>query len=255
MSARAACTVPTGWAATRCQTCWCSAVAPGLGAADYVRALASRPGGLRGGRRVRRRAGAAALQGPARAPRRRTRTPCTPDLQQTMNDLVGIIRTDEEIQPGAGQDRRVQGPPCSNIESTADRSSTRAGTWPSTCATCCWSASASQGRAGAHREPGRTYPRRLPGDGPRVAAHAAGLPRDGRRRGARSVGHQEVQPPMREDLLEVSRSTNSVSTSPTMSWPSTRDGGASELSGEAEGLARRRRGRRAARLHRRGQRG
>ena len=93
----AGCTAPTGSAATRCPTCWCSAAAPGLGAADYVRGarrFTSR--GVAGIDRVGRRAGAGAVP----APRRDGENPYTlhRELQQVMNDLVGIIRKEEEIQ-------------------------------------------------------------------------------------------------------------------------------------------------------------
>jgi succinate dehydrogenase / fumarate reductase flavoprotein subunit len=86
---RAACTAPTGSAATRCRTCWCSAVAP-----DWV--LPTTCGRL-GGREVRARRrgrdadGACAVR---RAPHPRERT-LHAELQQSMNDLVGIIPEDE----------------------------------------------------------------------------------------------------------------------------------------------------------------
>ena len=58
------------------------------------------------------------------------------DLQQTMNDLVGIIRTKEEIERGAGEARGAQGAGRQDLGARATRSSTRAGTSPSTCRTC-----------------------------------------------------------------------------------------------------------------------
>ena len=61
--APAACTAPTGSAATRCPTCWCSAAGPGVGAAEYVDALGRRaPGGRRGRRRRRAGGGAGAVR-------------------------------------------------------------------------------------------------------------------------------------------------------------------------------------------------
>ena len=59
--APAACTAPTGSAATRCPTCWSSAGGPGCGAADVRRRARRRaPGGRRGRRRRRGRATALA---------------------------------------------------------------------------------------------------------------------------------------------------------------------------------------------------
>ena len=78
-SARAACTGPTGSAATRCPTCWCSAAAPG--SAPPTTCVRS-PSGRRCPRQAVEdadQAGAAAVRdGRRTATRRRTRTRCNP---------------------------------------------------------------------------------------------------------------------------------------------------------------------------------
>ena len=110
----------------------------GLGAADYVRALTDRP-------KVTDDAieAATTLALEPFEPKANPENPYTlhAELQQSMNDLVGIIRKEEEIQEALAKldelKRRYATSP-----SRAAASSTRAGTWPSTCATCCWSASA-----------------------------------------------------------------------------------------------------------------
>ena len=100
----------------------------------------------RGGRRSRR----STPFEPATAARTRTR--CTPELQQTMNDLVGIIRTADEIDAALERARRAARPGRGRRASRATGSSTRAGTSRSTCATCCWSASAWPGRRCMRKE-------------------------------------------------------------------------------------------------------
>ena len=94
-SARAACTAPTGSAATRCRTCWCSAGAPGWVPPTTCVGLADRP-------KVLESAVEAATK-MALSPYDEHPNPENPytlhaELQQTMNDLVGIIRKEDEIQ-------------------------------------------------------------------------------------------------------------------------------------------------------------
>ena len=92
----------------------------GLGAADYVRALSSRP---KVGEEAVESAAELALQ-PFKGPQGRAKpeNPYTlhADLQQTMNDLVGIIRTDEEIRQALAKidEYKVR---YSNIESDGRR--------------------------------------------------------------------------------------------------------------------------------------
>jgi succinate dehydrogenase / fumarate reductase flavoprotein subunit len=111
--------------------------------AEYVAALARRAEGSdaassrRCGPRSRRSSGTDA---------RRGENPYTVHarLQQMMNDLVGIIRRAREMSEAlealAELRERV-----ANVAVPGHGSSTRAGTWRWTCATCCWSASASRG--------------------------------------------------------------------------------------------------------------
>ncbi len=62
-----------------------------------------------------------------------------------------------------------------------------------------------QGRAGAHREPRRPHPRRLPVDGCELAQDAAGVPRtdEGDAVVPDVTITREDQVPMREDLLDL----------------------------------------------------
>ena len=114
----------------------------GLGAADYVRALVEPAKDLDSA--VEKSAGDRADPVQRSAGRcRRTLHPAA-ELQQTMNDLVGIIRTGEEMQQAWIGSRSTRSATATSSP-TAAASSTRAGTWPWTCATCCWSASASPG--------------------------------------------------------------------------------------------------------------
>ena len=73
-----------------------------------------------------------------------------------------------------------------------------------------------------------------PGDGPDVAQDVAGLPRGRRRRrDARRLGHpRRPAADAARICWSSSRSPNSRSTSPKTSWPSTRDGEADELQRE-----------------------
>ena len=90
----AACTAPTGWAATRCPTCWCSAAGPVLGAAEYLDAAVHAADGLGGSAGRGRGRGAAPLE------RAGGENPYTVhgELQQTMSDLVGLIRREDEMK-------------------------------------------------------------------------------------------------------------------------------------------------------------
>ena len=135
--ARAACTAPTGWAATRCRTCWCSAAGPGsarpststasagvrppCSAADVDAAqeralLPFSSGDRRRGEPVQGAAGAAADD--ARAGRHHP---------QGRRDA-----------PRAEEARGHRDAHPHRVGRRGTASSTRAGTWRSTCATCCW---------------------------------------------------------------------------------------------------------------------
>ena len=185
----AACTGPTASAATPSRTCSSSAPAPGRGAAAYVLVTGRPSAGRRpGGRRRRRSAALAPFEEEG------GENPYTlhQEMQQTMNDLVGIIRTAAEIERAlerledlkaraAAPDRR--GPPAvqpglaprPRPAQHARRQRVRGA-----------------GRAAAPGEPRWPHPRRLPDDGPALAGpqpHLLGGRR--RHRGARAAdaGH------------------------------------------------------------------
>ncbi len=125
----------------------------GLGAADYVRALSSRPA-------VSAEAIDAAAQqalSPFRRTERRRRRihyALHMDLQYVMNDLVGIIRNADRNIQGADSFGRAVGRAATTYSSKVTVNTIRAGTCPPTCATCCWSCVA---RAALRtRKPGTT---------------------------------------------------------------------------------------------------
>ena len=179
----AACTAPTGWAATRCPTCWCSDGGPALAAAEHA------PRHRRPGTAARRRSSptpaAAAL---APFDREGGENPYTVqhDLQQTMHDLVGIIRTAAGDGAGAGADRGAQGAGGQPVGRGAPAVQPRLapGAGPA----------AHAGRQRVHRpggartagEPRRAHPRRLPrAPIPEWARTNLICTADRRRRGAR----------------------------------------------------------------------
>ena len=111
----------------------------GVAAADYVR-------GLAGARPAVADADVAAAQETALAPLAlqggENPYAIQSDLQQTMNDLVGIIRKAEEIEQAPGRPAGPARPGGQGQRRRAAGSSTPAGTSRSTCATCWWSPSA-----------------------------------------------------------------------------------------------------------------
>ena len=179
----AACTAPTGSAATRCPTCWSSAGAPGWAPPSTSTALGERaPGGRptqidatprpRRWRRSQRRGRREPVHDPRRAP--------ADDERPGRHHPHGV---GDARRRSSGSTSSRSGSRSVGVEG-APRSSTRAGTSRSTCATCCSSrecvARAALERAG---EPRRPHPRRLPGDERRVAASSTSSARaDGRRR-------------------------------------------------------------------------
>ena len=131
----AACTAPTGSAATRCPTCWSSAAGPALGAAEYVDAAGPEAAGA--GRQREIAAARAEALAPLRAAGGENPYTLHAELQQTMNDLVGIIRTETEIEEALAELEKLKERAASGRRPRAAAPSTPAGTWPSTCATCC----------------------------------------------------------------------------------------------------------------------
>ena len=171
-----------------------------------LRARVEQPSeGRRGRRRHRRQAGAGAFRDTDE--RRSAENPYTLqlELQQSMNDLVGIIRKADEITEALGRldqlrERfkhiHVEGqPPVQPRLEPGPRPAQHAA----------GQRVRRQGGAGAHREPRRPHPRRPSRDGLVVAQGAAGLQRQRRRPEVVpdvSVTHKD-QMPMRPDLLEA----------------------------------------------------
>ena len=105
-SARPACTAPTGWAATRCPTCSCSASAPAStrrsSRSEHGAATIDAGAGRRGGaaRRSRRSSAArAGGEGPYQVQY---------ELQEMMQDLVGIVRNEAEMEQALDGDRAAR---------------------------------------------------------------------------------------------------------------------------------------------------
>ena len=144
---RAGCTAPTGSAATRCPTCWCSAAAP---------VPVPRPTST-GSARCRRSSEQSIataredVERPIHNSGGENAYTVHQELQQTMNDLVGIIRKADEMELALKKLARAQGPRSRASRSTAAGPTTRDGTSRSTCATCSWSASASPRRRSSGR--------------------------------------------------------------------------------------------------------
>ena len=163
----AACTAPTGSAATRCPTCWSSASARAGTRPAY--ADAARP-------RARRSPSAR-----SRPPWRRRWRRCSgdtgenpytlqQDLQEVMGDLVGIIRREGELADALVRLAELRERVREGRARSAAGATTRAGTWRWTCATC-WSS--------------RSAPRRRRWSG---RSRAAGTPARTTRRWTRSGG-------------------------------------------------------------------
>jgi succinate dehydrogenase / fumarate reductase, flavoprotein subunit len=75
----------------------------GLGAADYVRALSSRPSVAQGGIDTAAERALAPFEGPTNGDAAENPYTLQLELQQSMNDLVGIIRKSEEITEALGR--------------------------------------------------------------------------------------------------------------------------------------------------------
>ena len=115
----------------------------GLGAADYVRALSSRPTVSTDAVDAAAKRALAPFETPTNGAAAENPYTLQLELQQSMNDLVGIIRKADEITEALEPARRASRAVQEHPRRGASRSTTPAGTWPSTCATCCWSANAS----------------------------------------------------------------------------------------------------------------
>ncbi len=92
------------------------------------------------------------------------------DLQQTMHDLVGIIRTAPEMRAGAGAHRRAQGAGRQPVGRGPPAVQPGLAPRPGPAAHAAGQRVHRAGRARAGGEPRRAHPRRLPGDRRRVGA-------------------------------------------------------------------------------------
>ena len=195
--------------------------------------------------------------------RRRAENPYTlhAELQQSMNDLVGIIRKEEEIAGGAGKLDELK------ARGAERRGRGRPGVQPrlapgaSICATCCWSASAwPRPRWSAPRVAGGHTRDDYPAMDAELAQHPAGVPR-GRRRSAGARRHRRR--PSRRcrcgrtccECFELSELQKYYTEGELTDASRTERTDMAAYDAKLAGLARRRRRRRAEGLHRRGQRG
>ena len=178
----------------------------GLGAADYVRALAERPAVSDEAVDEAAKLALAPFDGPTNGDTPENPYTLHADLQQSMNDLVGIIRKDDEIAEALAKLERAAGA----LQACAVEGGRQFNPG--------WhlaidlrnmllvSECVAKAALRAHREPRRPHPRRPPGDGCRLAQHAAGVPR---RTATDAVvpdvdGHRaRTRSPMRPDLLEL----------------------------------------------------
>ena len=250
----AACTARTASAATRCPTCWCSAAAPGSAPRTTSTSLGDvRPDGRRRGSSTR--------------PRPRPLAPFADDggenpytlhqeLQQTMNDLVGIIRTAAEVARGARQARGRSRPARRRSPSRATaqfnpgwhlaldlrQHAARLGV-------------RRPGGAGARRSPAAATPattsRAWTPSGARSTSSAAST-------ATASTSTQQPLPVMRADLLDAVRRVDELTkylTAEELDRCCRRRSALMGYEGHVPGVARRRHRRRTSGLRRRGQRG
>ena len=239
VSAPAACTAPTGWAATRCPTCWCSAAAPGSAPPTTCARCRDRPAVSEEAVDEAAKLALAPFEGPTNGDTAENPYTLHADLQESMNDLVGIIRKADEVDRGAGQARRAAGALQErHVEGApAVQPGLAPGHRPAQHAA--GQRVRGQGGAGAHREPRRPHPRRPPVDGLELAQDAAGVPHRRRRTAVVpdvSVTRAGTDPDAARicwTLFELSELEKYFTDE---NWPSTRNGGADmALPGEACG--------------------
>ena len=179
---RAACTAPTGSAATRCPTCWSSAGGPGCTRPSTRRGSPRRPAVRRGADRRGGGRGAAALQRGGAAPGGATGKPAgepvhpppgapaddeRPGRHHPAGGRDGAGAGEAGRPAGAGAAGRGRGPPAvqPGLAPRAGPAEHAAGQ----------RVRRARG-AGAHREPRRAHPRGLPRDGARLAAGQPAVP-------------------------------------------------------------------------------
>ncbi len=140
----------------------------GLGASDYVRALSNRPAVSEAALEEAATIALEPFNGPQGKAKPENPYTLQAELQQTMNDLVGIIRTGEEMQQALEkiEEFKVR---YRNIESDG-QPRLQPGLAPGDGHAQHADGQRVRGplRAGPHREPRRAHPRRLPADGQRA---------------------------------------------------------------------------------------
>ena len=250
----------TSWAGSRSMPRPQASTVPGLFAAGEVgrrdarrqparRQLAVGPAGLRraggtGRRGLRRRGAPRPARGRGRGRRgdgrgrwrlrtRGRREPlrrCSATLQETMQDLVGIIRTEDELRRGARRARDAQASGPQTCRCRAAAPTTRAGTSPSTC---------------RHADGVRMVATRRP-----RAATRAGAGTPGRTTRPPIPSWGKVNLVQRIDDGRASRSTHRAAARDARRAQGAVRGGATDGRRDDAGVARRRRRGRVRRLHR-----
>ena len=250
----AACTARTGSAATRCPTCWSSAGGPALGAAEYVDSLGAATRAKVSDARGRRGRGGGAGTLPTTEGGENPYT-LHAELQQTMNDLVGIIRSGDGDRGGARRGSRSSrsAPSGSRVEGHRPFNP---GWHLALDLTNMLIVSECVARAALEREesPRRSHPRRLPGDEPGVAQGEPRLPRSTATGVAVDAAAAARDAAELLELFDVDELTQVHDRRGARR--ACQEGGRTDgLHAPLPGLARRRHRRRARGLRRRGQRG
>ena len=155
----AACTAPTVSAATPCPTCWSSAGGPAWAPPSTSTALDGRPGAPTP--RSRRR-------WPRRSPRTKRDGGENPyavhqELQQTMNDLVGIIRREDELEQAIEALGKLRSGSRTSPSTGGRELQPRLAPGPRPAQHAARLRVRRDGRPRARGEPRRSHPRRLPG--------------------------------------------------------------------------------------------
>ena len=162
---RAACTAPTGSAATRCPTSSSSAGGPASAPPTTPRAAPARADPRRGGGRRGDRRGAGALR--ARGRREPLRRPARAAGDHAVARRHHPHRRPSSKRRSASSRSSSERAPSRRGRRAAGRT-TRAGTWPPTCRRCSPSPShVALGDAQPQGDPRRPHPRRLPAARPR----------------------------------------------------------------------------------------
>ena len=128
----AGCTAPTGSAATRSPTSWCSAAGPASAPPSSPRAGGER----RPSTRARSTPPSMPPWPPSSGTAARTPTTLQHDLQDTMQSLVGIIRTGSELEEALGKLDELEDRARRIVAQRRPQATTPGGTWPPTFRPC-----------------------------------------------------------------------------------------------------------------------